>query len=574
MSRAVATLSWVTLISLSPASAFAAEPPDASADSRIALDDRERIKALDAEIRALLGTQQTALSIGVLHRGHLWFSAYGKADVEKNVTASSKTSYRLASVAKPFTAVTAMMLADEGKLSLDEDVRTYVPSFPMKPWTITVRQLLAHLGGVSHYRGYPGEHQLQTHHDTAQSLALFQDWDLVAEPGTRFVYSTYGYNLLAAVVEQACEKPFGECVAEHIFDPLGMQDTRLEDPAARTSRWATGYNRRTGKPARTSFVDISSRFGGGGMRGTIEDLIRFARGLIDGKLLPQGTWREMTTAQSTRDGQSTDYGLGFGVYPQRGHYVVSHSGGQPETATLLLMVPAERFAIALASNLEENGPLLGEVAAAATEQLLDGGLRRRPAYAERAEDGVFYEALSRIHSYGLAAHSMDRDEPSADMKALNALLTSPTMIQVREGHQPKQGALFIKVGAGMAKRVERSFGTARLEEDRVAGPLQFFADYSRACGEATCAPLAPAIQSRVEALLSSWTRANSEELSRLRLSSKTPRAAAAKALRESAKGNALRPDFRPELERLLKHVSDPNQAARWRQLMDELYPLR
>jgi CubicO group peptidase (beta-lactamase class C family) len=146
----------------------------------------------------LASTPMPGFSVAVMKDDFVWSRGFGFADLENHVPATAESSYRLASVTKPMTAVAVLKLAEEGRIDLDAEVQKYVPSFPRKQWPVTVRQLLAHLGGISHYRDLAAESHFREPKNTAESLAVFRDFDLVAEPGTRFSYSSYGYVLLGA----------------------------------------------------------------------------------------------------------------------------------------------------------------------------------------------------------------------------------------------------------------------------------------------------------------------------------------------------------------------------------------
>ena len=131
---------------------------------------------------------------------------FGLADLENEVRATGETVYRLASISKPITAVCALRLAEHGKLDLDRPVHEIVKEWPQKQWPVTTRQLLGHLGGVRHYR--PGETESTVHYATqTEGLVRFAADPLLHEPGTAYHYTTYGYNLVAAVVEQVAGMP-------------------------------------------------------------------------------------------------------------------------------------------------------------------------------------------------------------------------------------------------------------------------------------------------------------------------------------------------------------------------------
>jgi CubicO group peptidase (beta-lactamase class C family) len=294
------------------------------------------------------------LSVAVVSGGVLrWSSGYGLADVENQVPARADTAYRWGSVSKPVTAVAVMQLVDRGKLDLDATIQTYVPTFPEKPWPITCRQLLAHLGGIRHYHG---DERASVRHYThfRDAFDVFQNDPLVCEPGTRHVYTTYGYNLLGAAVEEASGRPFIGYVHENIFRPAGMTNTRAGDLEPIIAHRARGYVKpRDGALRNARPADMSNRTPGGGLCGTAEDAARFAAAVMAGRLLPKSTLGVMFTPQKTRDGRPFDYGLGWSVSRHKGRDEVWHAGHTQGASTMLYMLPDRQFAVALLTNLED-----------------------------------------------------------------------------------------------------------------------------------------------------------------------------------------------------------------------------
>lgn len=275
---------------------------------------------------------------------------YGFADVENEVPATAQTVYRLASISKPITAVLAMQLAEQGQLDLDADVATLMPAWPQKPWPVTTRQLLAHLGGVRHYAGEAES----TVHFARQTDALsrFAADPLLHEPGSKFSYSTYGFNLIAAVVEAKTGKPFAQVVKERIAEPCAAPTLQDDDVRRLIRGRAQGYVRDGGVLQNSALMDGSYKLGGGGLCASAEDLARFASSLAGGKLVAASTLQAMWTAQHTNDGTPIEYGLGFRVATVDGRLVVSHSGAQARVSTMLLLLPQPRVVVVLLCNLE------------------------------------------------------------------------------------------------------------------------------------------------------------------------------------------------------------------------------
>ncbi|MFO0910782.1 MAG: serine hydrolase domain-containing protein [Isosphaeraceae bacterium] len=293
------------------------------------------------------------MSVAVVTNGRLrWSTAYGLADIENEVAAQPDTVYRLASVSKPITAVAVLRLVERGKLDLDAPIQTYVPSFPSKPWPISSRQLLGHLGGIRHYLR-DEQHSVRSYASVTDALAIFRDDPLAAEPGTRHIYTTYGYNLLGAVAEGASGRTYLDLVSAEVFQPSDMTHTRDAHHDELILHRAHGYVRRGDGQLRNSRpADLSNRTPGGGLCGTAEDLARFAIALENGKLLGPDLMRVMFTRQKTRDGRPVDYGLGWSLSRHNGKEEVWHAGHQQQVSTLLYLLPDRKFAVAIMANLE------------------------------------------------------------------------------------------------------------------------------------------------------------------------------------------------------------------------------
>lgn len=511
------------------------------AASAIAQD--ARIRAFGEFAREAMKVQKMpGLSVAVMHGDFRWSGGFGYADVENEVPARADSSYRMASVTKPMTAVAVLKLVDEGKVDLDAEVQTYVPHFPRKPHKVTIRQLLAHQGGISHYRDYMKEGRIREPKSTREAIEIFADFDLVAEPGTAYRYSSYGYNLLGAVIEGASGKSYGEYMTENVWMPLGMMSTRMDDPRALVAHRVTGYVLEDGKLRRSEYVDISSRFGGGGTRSTVDDMIRFIEGLANGKVLKTETRGLAWTAQPTRDGRYTNYGLGFGSVTVAGRWGVAHSGSQQETRTDLFLLPRERFAVALASNFENADlDVFGN-------KLIELFLRQPRDIGARSNDDAettMFRAMNDAYTYGLAYYDRHGKPMTTDARELakafryfhDALKDEKL---AADGRHPAAGEPLTKVGSYMASILDAG---GDLDVHHRDGPLRFFADYART---AKSHRLDRAVATRVAKWSSEWSRIWTPELQALDLG--TPAGLATlERHRDALAAASLKPDFAADL---------------------------
>jgi CubicO group peptidase (beta-lactamase class C family) len=318
------------------------------------------ISAID-RARALIDREMTrtlapAVSVAVSRNGRLiWSEAIGCADLELQVPVSRTTRLRIGSVSKPLTAAALGALVEDGKLDLDAPVQRYVPDFPKKAWPITTRQLAGHLAGIRHYEH--GEFESREHYETVRAgLAVFEKDALLFEPGTQFSYSSYGWNLIAAVLEGASGERFLDLMQKRVFGPAALAHTGPDDPAAVVPGRGHFYTRTdAGAIVNAGFVDNSVKWAGGGFVSTAEDLVAFANALLEGRLLKPETVALLLTSQKTADGKDTDYGIGWGVSRDaKGRRKISHSGGAQGGTAYLVIYPDERLVAAMIVNSDES----------------------------------------------------------------------------------------------------------------------------------------------------------------------------------------------------------------------------
>ncbi len=296
--------------------------------------------------------QIPAVSVAIALNGQIQYQkAFGKADLENDVAATSETLFRTGSIAKPITAVAVMRLVEEGKLDLDAPIQKYCPAFPQKPWTITTREVLGHISGIRHYK--EGEMD-NTHHyaKLADGLAIFANDPLLFEPGTNYQYSTYGYSVIGCALEGVTGRSYPEVMQQEVFGPAHMTHTLVDDVFEIVPHRTRGYSTRNGKTINAGLMDSSYKIPGGGYVCTPGDLATLADALLAGTLVKPGTLKLMWTSQKLRDGKDTGYGMGWGVGQFEGENTVGHSGGQQGTSTSLTVYPQRKMVVAVMINLD------------------------------------------------------------------------------------------------------------------------------------------------------------------------------------------------------------------------------
>ncbi|MBU2677587.1 MAG: beta-lactamase family protein [Gammaproteobacteria bacterium] len=339
--------------------------------------------------RATLVSPSISVAVGV--GGELvWADARGYANIESQILATPDTVYAVGSVSKPLTAVLTALLWQDGQLDIDVDVRGYVPNFPAKEHSITLRQLLSHQAGIRHYRfGWKppvfSESMLNRKFtDMDESLFLFAHDALLFEPDTDFNYSTFGYTLVAAAIERVTGQSYINALEERILEPLSMQHTSIDQAEYITGARATDYVGTFSKKAvvRAPATNSSYKWAGGGLVSTPTDLVRFGNAMIDSELLREPIRTAVFTARELPSGELNPqhYGLGWRI----GGLVVSdeatdeekiiklihHAGTRAGSTAILMIVPDHNIVVAMTSNTVgrgASGPLTSVAAKVARE---------------------------------------------------------------------------------------------------------------------------------------------------------------------------------------------------------------
>jgi serine beta-lactamase-like protein LACTB, mitochondrial len=293
----------------------------------------------------------------VLEGEPIWSAGFGMADLENFAPATSSTLFRLGSISKPITATAILQLWERGKLDLDAPVQKYCPAFPQKEWPITSRELLGHLGGIRHYnpdgKGDIPEDSARHFASMEESLQIFAADPLVARPGTKFSYSTYGYTLLGCVLEGAAPPKYVDYVRENIFKPAEMAQTQADDFFAVIPHRTRWYHKdKSGIVRNAGVLDSSYKIPGGGLISSADDLARFEAAILADTLVKRSTRDLMWTSLKTADGKITGYALGWGISDRMGVHLVAHTGGQQGTSTAFALVPERRAGVVVLVNMD------------------------------------------------------------------------------------------------------------------------------------------------------------------------------------------------------------------------------
>ena len=313
--------------------------------------ERTRIDAVFASFATREGP---GCALGIGRNGQLIYGAgYGMADLEHDIPITSSTPFYIASTSKQFAAFAIVLLARDGRLSFDDDVRRFVPELPDFGTPITVRHLLHHTSGLRDYfevlgsRGWPFDGAL-TVEEFLRLVA--RQRELNFPPGSHHLYSNTGYVLLSVIVQRVSEKSLRQFAADRILGPLAMTRSLFrDDHRMLVPGRAIGYEMITGNTLRTSVPNFDV-VGDGGLFSTTEDLVKWDGNAYTPKAGDAADWKTMLSRGVLNSGDTIPYamGLSHGVY--QGRPTVAHGGAFGGYRADLLRFPEERLGIAVLCN--------------------------------------------------------------------------------------------------------------------------------------------------------------------------------------------------------------------------------
>lgn len=284
--------------------------------------------------------------------------SYDLANVEEKTPATPQTNYRLASVTKQFTAACILLLAEDGRLSLDDSLRQWLPSLPEAATTMTLRQVLSHTSGLIDYEDViPSEMTGQLHDADVLTILETQNRTYFA-PGTGYRYSNSGYALLALIVGKASGKDFATFLKRRVFTPLGMTSTVAHEEGISTvSHRAFGYSEEQGQWTRTDQSQTSAVLGDGGIYSSIDDLAKWDAALYDDRLLTARSRALAFTPLTDTDDPTVRYGMGWRITEEEiGGRTLWHSGESIGFRNVIVRYPEQRFTIVLLTNRNDPEP--------------------------------------------------------------------------------------------------------------------------------------------------------------------------------------------------------------------------
>ena len=283
----------------------------------------------------------------------VWSHGYGFADIASSSPIDPDvTKFRIGSTSKTLTAYALSVLDTRNEIELSTPVTQILDDLPPSYTGINLKQLASHLGGVRHYNDISELGNTTEYATSSEAMKLFVDDELVAAPVSEFVYSTYGYTVISAALEELTDTHFEDIMKRVVIEPLGLTNTVLDTPAVKIpDRTEFYYFNENMELIIGDEINSSYKWAGGGYLASVTDLARFGAAHFDEHKLSAQAQTQLWTNQKTSEGKLTGYGLGWFIDDNW----VQHPGGALGGSTLLRIYPEQEIVIALATNLSLRG---------------------------------------------------------------------------------------------------------------------------------------------------------------------------------------------------------------------------
>ena len=279
-------------------------------------------------------------------------AAYGMANLETRAPVTPETVFEVGSVTKQFTAAAILVLAQEGKLTVDDKIAGHLKDAPASWGQITIRHLLTHTSGLKNYTALGG-FDLSRHLTQSQFIHQMAAYPLDFQPGGKWAYCNTEYNLLGFIIENATGKTYWDFLHQRILAPLQMTATGDRDPRLLLPNRASGYQTNSAGQFINRDSDVTDIFAAGALASTVGDLAKWNAALDSDKILTSASRQEMWTPVKLNDGTTHDYGFGWFLQPYQGRANIGHSGSTAGFSASLQRFPESGLTVIVLTNSDE-----------------------------------------------------------------------------------------------------------------------------------------------------------------------------------------------------------------------------
>ncbi len=319
--------------------------------------DKLQMAAFDSLLNKEFKPNEPGAAAIVVRKGQVIYKkAIGMADMELNVPLQPEMIFRIGSITKQFTAVAILQLADQGKLSLQDDIKKFMPELPFKE-TITVEHLLLHTSGIKSYTNKPDfPTKMRIDMKPMEVIKLTENDTLEFKPGSKWNYNNTGYVMLGYIIEKVSGMSYEDYVNKNLFTPAGMGQSYYGSESKIIKNRAKGYKKEGAVFQNSDYISMTLPYAAGSLISTVEDLWKWNKALYNYKFIKKEWVDKAITPFILPDGKSTNYGYALSIGNIQGSKSIEHGGGIPGFATDALYLPAEDVFVAIFINCDCESP--------------------------------------------------------------------------------------------------------------------------------------------------------------------------------------------------------------------------
>jgi len=281
----------------------------------------------------------------------IYQQAFGLASLELNIPMETKNVFEIGSITKQFTAVAILMLEEQGKLSVNDDILKYIPDYPTNGKTITIHNLLNHTSGIKSYTSMPSFQKLAAIDMTPTELIdKFKNEPMDFDPGEEFKYNNSGYILLGHIIEVVSKMTYEDYIEKNIFEKLGMSNSYYGSNSQLIPNRADGYQGGPNGFANSNYLSMTLPYAAGSLMSTTNDLLTWQNALNNHILISNSSYEKAIHGSTLNNGEHIDYGYGLTEGKISGSTAIQHGGGIFGYTTMGIYFPGERVFVSALSN--------------------------------------------------------------------------------------------------------------------------------------------------------------------------------------------------------------------------------
>lgn len=315
-------------------------------------------KTIDHLMKEQYKADESGATILVAKNGKVIYkNAYGKANMELDVDMNPENVFEIGSITKQFTAVGILMLLEEGKLSLEDEITKYIPDYPTKGTKITIHHLLIHTSGIKSYTSIPSLREFARKDMPVKELIdAFKDEPMDFKPGEKFRYNNSGYVLLGAIIEKITGKSYEDFIQNRVFDKLNMKNSYYGSKSRIIKNRAAGYQKRNDGFVNADYISMTIPYAAGSLMSTVDDMLKWQTAIRNNTLISKESLRKAFDNYTTNDGKKINYGYGWFHANIKDIPIIEHGGGIFGYTTQGIYIPSENIYVIILTNCDCNSP--------------------------------------------------------------------------------------------------------------------------------------------------------------------------------------------------------------------------